>query len=88
MTKIDLRVCMGSACHQRGVFYLRTALEKLLADYDLEAQVELKGAFCLGPCMNAIVMKVDDQLILSVTPENVEQKFVDEVLPMLVRVNR
>ncbi|HEX2907180.1 MAG TPA: NAD(P)H-dependent oxidoreductase subunit E [Phototrophicaceae bacterium] len=87
MAKINLFVCMGSACHQKGVYHLRIALEKLLADHHLETQVELKGAFCLGPCMNSIVMKVDEQLILNVTPENVEQKFADEILPLLVRVN-
>lgn len=87
MAKVDLVVCMGSACHQKGVYHLRIALEKLLADHHLLTLVELKGAFCLGPCMNAIVMKVGDQLILNVTPENIEQKFADEILPLLSRVN-
>ncbi|MCC6614233.1 MAG: (2Fe-2S) ferredoxin domain-containing protein [Anaerolineae bacterium] len=87
MQKINLLVCMGSACHQKGVYHLRTALQKLLTDHRLEAQVELKGAFCLGPCMNAIVLKVGDQLILNVTPENVEQKFADDILPLLAEVN-
>ncbi len=88
MTKINLFVCMGSACHQKGVYQLRLALEKLLADNGLEAQVELKGAFCLGPCLRAIVIKVSDQLILDVKPDNVEQKFADEILPLLAEVNR
>lgn len=87
MSKINLYVCMGSACHQKGVYQLRLDLEKLLAENHLDSQVELKGAFCLVPCMNAIVLKVNDQLILNVTPDNVEQKFADEILPLLDRVN-
>ncbi len=88
MTKINLFVCMGSACHQKGVYQLRLALEQLLADSGLEAQVELKGAFCLGPCLRAIVIKVNDQLILDVNPDNVAQKFTDEILPLLAEVSR
>lgn len=84
MAKINVFVCMGSACHQRGVYHLRIALEQLLADSGLEAQVELKGAFCLGPCMNAIAIKINDQLILNVNPDNLNQRFADEILPLLV----
>lgn len=88
MTKISLFVCMGSACHQRGVYKLLGILEKLLAEYHLETQVELKGAFCLGPCMKAIVLRVGDQLITDVNTTNIEEKFADEILPLLASVNR
>lgn len=74
---------MGSACHQRGVYQIHRALEEALARNGLTDRVELKGAFCLGPCMNSIVLKVGDQLILNVTPDNFEQKFADEILPLL-----
>lgn len=74
---------MGSACHQKGVYQLLIMLEKLLADYGLDSKIELKGGFCLGPCMNAIVLKVHDQLIVNVNAENLEERFVEEILPLL-----
>jgi len=74
---------MGSACHQFGVYKLLPAVKKLLADNGLEESVEIKGAFCLGPCSQGIVLKVGDQLILNVNPANLDQTFASEIVPLL-----
>ncbi|WP_119070496.1 (2Fe-2S) ferredoxin domain-containing protein [Aggregatilinea lenta] len=83
MQKTVLYLCVGSACHQYGAYKIRFALEDLLAEGDLADRVELKGAFCLGPCMDGVALKVDGEIITRVRPENLEQKFRDEIVPRL-----
>ncbi len=82
-TKIILHLCMGSACHQYGVYAVLPSLQKLLTEYELDATVEIRGAFCLGPCMNGIVLAVGERQFLNINPQNVEQKFKAEILPYL-----
>ncbi|MFZ6021702.1 MAG: (2Fe-2S) ferredoxin domain-containing protein [Chloroflexota bacterium] len=79
-TKTVLHVCMGSACHQAGVFEILRILQGLIEEYGLQERLELKGAFCLGTCARAIVLKFDDDAILDVNQRNVREKFIREVL--------
>ncbi len=82
---IELCVCMGSACHQKGVSAVLPVLERLIGECELQARVELKGAFCLGPCVDGIVMQLGDQQILRISPENIESRFAEEILPAIRR---
>jgi len=82
-TKIILRLCMGSACHQMGVYEVLPALQKLLTEHHLDNTVEIRGAFCLGPCVNGIVLEVGERQFLNVNPQNVEQQFLLKILPYL-----
>ncbi|MBX3085583.1 MAG: (2Fe-2S) ferredoxin domain-containing protein [Anaerolineae bacterium] len=76
---------MGSACHQYGVYDVLPVLQRLLAERAPDSQVALKGAFCLGPCMDGIILKLGDVTIVHVNAKNIEQKFEDEILPYLTR---
>jgi NADH:ubiquinone oxidoreductase subunit E len=81
--KYSLQICMGSACHQQGVYEVLPYLQEMVAQYHLENILELKGAFCLGVCARGVVLKLGDNLILDVNEENVRQKFMTEVLTKL-----
>lgn len=74
---------MGSACHQAGVYAVLPVLQRLLAEEGLDQRVELKGAFCLGSCMDGIVLQFKDRQFLNINLHNVEQKFKEEILPAL-----
>ena len=78
-----LYVCMGSACHQLGVYDVLPKLQELIERYRLDLTVELKGAFCLGPCSDGIVLKYKTMLFTRIRPQNIEEKFVNEMLPHL-----
>lgn len=73
-------VCMGSACFAKGsrrVFELfRDELEK----HGLLAQTELKAAFCLGHCSDAVTTKIDNQFVLGVSEDNFHEIFHQYVL--------
>ena len=80
---IELKVCMGSACHQKGVSVVVPILERLVDENDLKDIVELKGAFCLGPCLEGIVIQLGDRQFTLISPANIEQRFREEILPAI-----
>ena len=81
--KILLHICMGSACHQKGVSEVLSTLKKLIDENKLQNKIELKGAFCLGPCVDGIVMQLGNKQILHISPENIEPRFNEEILPAI-----
>lgn len=83
MTKENLYLCMGSACHQLGVYEVLPKIQALISEYNLEERVELKGSFCLETCSSGIVMKFKDKFFISINASNVEQKFKQEILPCI-----
>ncbi|WP_017659308.1 (2Fe-2S) ferredoxin domain-containing protein [Baaleninema simplex] len=83
MSKENLYLCMGSACHQLGVYEVLPKLQSLISEYDLEEKVELKGSFCLETCSYGIVMKFKDQHFININPQNIEDKFLQEILPAI-----
>lgn len=86
MAKKNLYLCMGSACHQLGVYEVLPKLQELIQTHAVEDVIELKGSFCLETCSHGIVMKFSDQTFLDISPQNVEQIFVSEILPAIKAV--
>ena len=86
MTKENLYLCMGSACHQLGVYEVLPQLQELITRYDLEDKIELKGSFCLATCSVGIVMKFKEKVFTKINPENIETKFQEEILPSIFAV--
>jgi hypothetical protein len=78
-----LYICMGSACHQLGVYEVLPELQALMAEFHLENRLQLKGAFCLGVCAKGVALKLGDDLIVDVHKYNVREKFIREVLARL-----
>ncbi|HDM70597.1 MAG TPA: (2Fe-2S) ferredoxin domain-containing protein [Thermotogales bacterium] len=81
--KKNIYVCMGSACHIKGAEEVVKIFMKKLEEHNLKDKVVLKGSFCLGPCLEAVVVKVDDKFIKNVTPDNAGEMFEKEILPMI-----
>lgn len=88
MKKQNLYLCMGSACHQLGVYEVLPKLQSMISEYDLEDKIELKGSFCLESCSEGIVMKYQDKVFIKINPENIEKKFQEEILPTINKSRR
>ncbi|OLP17852.1 hypothetical protein BST81_12365 [Leptolyngbya sp. 'hensonii'] len=86
MTKEPLFLCMGSACHQLGVYEVLPRLQALMREHQLEDSVTLKGSFCLEICSNGITMKFRDQHFMNISPQNLDEIFVREILPAIQTV--
>jgi NADH:ubiquinone oxidoreductase subunit E len=58
---VEIYICMGSACYLKGSKDIVDILGRLVKKYDLKEKVKLKGSFCLGPCNQGVVVKVEDK---------------------------
>ena len=76
---LKITVCIGSSCHVKGSRQVVERLQALIAENRLGDKVELGGTFCMGQCQSGVCVTVNDSFH-SVTPENVEEFFVKEVL--------
>lgn len=75
-----IQVCVGSSCHVKGSYFVKTKFEELIKEYQLEDKVQVQIAFCLGQCRNGVSIKVDDDLVLGVSPDNAQEVFRTRVL--------
>ena len=64
-----VEVCIGSSCHLKGSYQVIREIEEFVQDRALGDRIELKGAFCLGNCTEAVSVRVGER-ILSFTPED------------------
>ncbi|MCU0525724.1 MAG: hypothetical protein MUF72_12960 [Elainella sp. Prado103] len=86
MVKEPLILCMGSACHQLGVYEVLPKLQSLIREYQLDDCLVLKGSFCLETCSDGITMRFRDHCFIKINPQNIEEKFVQEILPAVQAV--
>ncbi|AEF17078.1 hypothetical protein Thexy_1045 [Thermoanaerobacterium xylanolyticum LX-11] len=75
-----ITVCVGSSCHLKGSYDVINKLKEMIKNYGIEDKVELKADFCMGNCLRAVSVKIDDGKCLSVKPNNVEKFFKEYVL--------
>ena len=79
---ISIQVCVGS-CHLKGAHDVVQAFKREISSRKLDQEVFLTGAFCLGRCIDGVSIKIDDELILGVTPESVPEIFLNRVVSVL-----
>jgi NADH:ubiquinone oxidoreductase subunit E len=72
-------VCIGSSCHIKGSRQVVEKLQTLIEANKLSDKVELGGTFCMGKCQQGVCVTVDEEFH-SVTPENAEEFFKNEIL--------
>lgn len=65
-----IEICVGSSCFVKGSNQLVELLKKYLEEKNLEDQVQLKGAFCMGQCAKGLGVRVDGKLLEGVTLAN------------------
>lgn len=78
---MTLKVCVGSSCHLKGSYAVIEELKKVIAEYDLEKQVNLQASFCLGHCSAGVTVKADDEYIEGLSEQNARDIFVEKILP-------
>ena len=76
---LKITICIGSSCHIKGSRQVVEQLQSLVAKNQLGDKIELGGAFCMGNCQQGVCVTVND-VVYSVTPENVTEFFENSVL--------
>lgn len=80
---VTINVCIGSACHLKGSYNVINKLQEMIKENEVQNDVLVKAAFCLGECTQAVSVKVNDEKIYSVSEENVEDFFKKDILGRL-----
>lgn len=80
MTRIS--VCIGSACHLKGSYNIINSLQQLIEEHGLTDRAEVSGIFCLGRCMQAVSVRIDDGEAHSVSGATVREFFAQHVVPL------
>lgn len=78
-----IKVCVGSSCHLKGSYDVIEKLKEIIKKYDVEDIVELQASFCLGHCSEGVTVKADEEFLLNVNKDNIEDIFVESVMPKL-----
>lgn len=79
---MKITVCIGSSCHLKGSRQVVEELQMLIAQHNLQNEIELAGTFCMGHCEKGVSVTLDDKFY-SLNMDNVDDFFNNEVLPKL-----
>ena len=79
---MKMTICIGSSCHLKGSRQVVEQLQYLVAQHNLNEQVELSGTFCMGKCQTGVNVTVDGE-DFSVSPETEKDFFNENVLKKL-----
>lgn len=80
---MEIYICIGSSCHQKGSYSVINLLKQLIAEHELKDKVNLSATFCVGHCQNGITMKIDDQIVTGVNADNITNLFEQKILKEL-----
>ena len=69
---MEIKVCIGSACHLKGSYEVIKKCQSYIDRHELSQLIELKSAFCLGKCSEAVSVQVDNLEIYSLAPDCVD----------------
>ncbi len=69
---MEIKICIGSACHLKGSYEVIKNCQTYIETNNLQSTIELKSAFCLGKCSEAVSVQVDGTEIFSIRPETTE----------------
>lgn len=79
MAKLNITVCMGSACFARGNQQNLAFLESYIQEHGLEADINLAGTRCENKCAKGPVV-----IINNVEYNNVDEKKLEEILSQTI----
>lgn len=65
-----VQICIGSACHLKGSYQVIQTLKGLIESEHLEDRVILKSSFCLGACSGAVSVKINENPVEAILPED------------------
>ncbi len=77
---VTVVVCVGSSCFLKGAPLVIAEFEKTIEEA-APGKVEIKGSFCMERCANGVTVRIGDQVLTAVTPDQVRGIFDEHVLP-------
>lgn len=78
--KVDIAVCVGACCYQKGSYDTLREFMKQADQLNLSERVNLHATVCMEGCQHSPSVKIDGELLEEVTPSKVESIFKSRVL--------
>lgn len=75
---MEIKVCVGSACHLKGSYEVIEEIQNYIKTNKLENDIQLKASFCLGQCTQNVSILFDNDLD-SVNKTDVIEKIEERV---------
>ncbi len=79
-------VCVGSSCHIKGAREVIKRFNKLLKEYWLEEEIELKGSFCMERCGKGVNWQIDEEPYTSPDVDEAVRVFKEKVIAPYVPI--
>lgn len=79
----SVKICVGSSCHLKGSYEVIQQFQSLIAKNQLGDKIELRAAFCLGHCTEAVSVMIPTGEIMAVSPQTTENFFETVIKPLL-----
>lgn len=80
---VEIKVCVGSACHVRGSYNVLQSFQQLIEEKGLHGKVEIKAAFCVKECQKDGVSVTVEEKNHNVKPEEARRFFRDVIVPLV-----
>ena len=79
---VSIKICVGSSCHLQGAEKVVQSFQTLIREHKLDANLELKGSFCLGTCSNkGVAVSINDENEI-IDAAKAESYFIQKVIPL------
>nr|WP_155061970.1 (2Fe-2S) ferredoxin domain-containing protein [Turicibacter sanguinis] len=78
-----IKICVGSSCHLKGSYEVIQIFQSLIEKHQLQEVLELRAAFCLGHCTEAVSVMGPNEEVLAVSPDDAEKLFEAVIKPQL-----
>ena len=79
-----IQACVGSSCYLKGSQEIVEMLQDAMTEHQIENEITLIGALCIGKCnREGVTVQVDDEVHTGVTPEGFDEFFRTKVLAAL-----
>lgn len=77
---MKVEICIGSSCHLRGSREIIEVFDRLAKQNRIDKKMDLCGSFCMGACSKGVSVRIDEDAIYHVKPEDAEAFFREEIL--------
>ncbi len=75
---MEVKVCVGSACHLKGSYDVIESLQSYIKNNKLEEKIDLKASFCLGQCTKNVSILIDN-ILYSANKDNIIELIEERV---------
>lgn len=76
-----IQACVGSSCYLKGSQEIVEMLQDAMTEHQIENEITLIGALCIGKCNRVgVTVQVDDDIHTGITKENFKDFFTEHIL--------